>query len=123
LYKIKFYEDKQGNKPARDYIKDLYSKTDKNNRIRANKLRQYIKYLRTSGTFVGEPVVKHIEGDIWELRPAKDRVFFVVYHKGIFVFLHAFTKKTQKTPEKELERAREEYRDLLERGFRSDDGK
>lgn len=111
MYKIVFYEDNQGKKPAREYLKALKKKKDKASRIKADKITQYLHYLRTDGTFIGQPIVKHIEGDIWELRPAKDRIFFVVYHKGVFVLLHAFTKKTAKTPEKELERARAEYRD------------
>jgi len=121
LYKIVFYEDNQGKKPAREYLKALKKKKDKASRIKADKITQYLHYLRTDGTFIGQPIVKHIEGDIWELRPAKDRIFFVVYHKGVFVLLHAFTKKTAKTPEKELERARAEYRDLMERGLGKND--
>ncbi|MBP3723242.1 MAG: type II toxin-antitoxin system RelE/ParE family toxin [Selenomonadaceae bacterium] len=121
MYKIVFYEDNQGKKPAREYLKALKKKKDKASRIKADKITQYLHYLRTDGTFIGQPVVKHIEGDIWELRPAKDRIFFVVYHKGVFVLLHAFTKKTAKTPEKELERARAEYRDLMERGLGKND--
>ena len=121
MYKIEFYEDKGGNKPARDYIKALQKKKDKNSRIKADRITQYLRYLQENGTFIGQPIVKHIEGDIWELRPAKDRIFFVVYVEGVFVLLHAFTKKTAKTHEKELERARAEYKDLLERGLNKDD--
>jgi len=121
LYKIEFYEDKDGNKPARDYIKALKKKKDKDSRIKVDKITQYLHYLRTNGTFIGQPIVKHIEGEIWELRPAKDRIFFVVYQAGVFVLLHAFTKRTQKTPEKELERARTEYKDLMKRGLNNDD--
>lgn len=117
MYKIDFYEDKDGNKPARDYLKALRKKKDKNSRIKSDRITQYLRYLQENGTFIGQPVVKHIEGDIWELRPDKDRVFFVVYQKGVFVLLHAFTKKTAKTPDKELERARAEYKDLMERGL------
>ncbi|MBO6179153.1 MAG: type II toxin-antitoxin system RelE/ParE family toxin [Selenomonadaceae bacterium] len=121
MYKIEFYEDKDGNKPAQDYLRALKKKKDKDSRVKADRITQYLHYLRTKGTFIGQPIVKHIEGDIWELRPAKDRIFFVVFHEGVFVLLHAFTKKTQKTPEKELERARTEYKDLLERGLKKYD--
>ena len=121
LYKIKFYEDNNGNKPVEKYLKELGNKKDKSSRIKYHKIIQYLDYLKEKGTFAGNPIVKHIEGDIWELRPDKERIFFVVYHKGVFVLLHAFTKKTAKTPEKELERARAEYKDLMERGFEKDE--
>ena len=121
MYQIEFYEDKDGNKPARDYIKSLKKKKDKNSRIKVDRITQYLRYLQENGTFIGKPIVKHIEDNIWELRPDKDRIFFVVYLEGVFVLLHAFTKKKQKTPEKELERARAEYKDLLERGLKNND--
>ena len=121
MYQIEFYEDKDGNKPARDYIKSLKKKKDKNSRIKVDRITQYLRYLQENGTFIGQPIVKHIENNIWELRPDKDRIFFVVYLEGVFVLLHAFTKKKQKTPEKELERARAEYKDLLERGLKNND--
>jgi phage-related protein len=63
----------------------------------------------------GEPFVKHIDGDIWELRPLKDRFFFVAWYNGSFVVLHQFTKKTKKTPRSEIEKAQREYYDLKER--------
>lgn len=121
MYKIEFYEDRDGNKPVREYLKTLQKKKDKQSRIKYNKIVKYLNYLKEKGTFAGNPIVKHIEKDIWELRPDKERIFFVVYVEGVFVLLHAFTKKTQKTPEKELERARAEYRDLLERGLGNND--
>ena len=39
------------------------------------------------------------------------------WHNGGFVLLHAFEKKTQKTPEREKDRARRELADLKERGM------
>ena len=35
---------------------------------------------------------------------------------GSYVLLHHFIKKTQKTPSKEIEKAKRELADLLERG-------
>ncbi len=28
------------------------------------------------GTAAGEPYVKHLDGEIWELRPLRDRILF-----------------------------------------------
>lgn len=63
------------------------------------------------------PYIKHIEGDIWELRPLKDRIFFVAWYNGSYVLLHQFRKETQKTPTREIEKAKREYEDLKERGL------
>lgn len=50
MYKIVFYEDNQGKKPAREYLKALKKKKDKASRIKADKITQYLHYLRTDGT-------------------------------------------------------------------------
>ena len=120
MYEVRFYKDKDGNRPVLSYLKALLGKKDKDSRIRARKIQEYINILREYGTFVGEPVVKHIEGDLWELRPARDRILFVAWHKNGYILLHVFEKHTQKTPEREKKKAREEYMDLKERGLEND---
>lgn len=75
----------------------------------------YLDTLAQYGTRIGQPVVKHIEGSIWELRPLKNRIFFFYWKDNKFVLLHNFIKKTQKTPPKELEQARLKLKDFLER--------
>ena len=61
------------------------------------------------------PVTRHLDGDIWELRPLNNRIFYAYYKDGKFILLHHFVKKTQKTPKKELEQAIRNYNDYLER--------
>jgi phage-related protein len=61
--------------------------------------------LETYGTRVGEPVVKHIDGDIWEIRPGDDRIFFACWKDNRFILLHQYTKKSQKAPRREIETA------------------
>lgn len=60
--------------------------------------------------------MKHLEGKLWELRPLRDRILFVGWVGGDYVLLHVFMKKTQKTPVREIEKARRELEDLIERG-------
>ena len=47
--------------------------------------------------------MKHLEGDIWELRPLRDRILFAAWVGDSFVLLHHFVKKTQKTPQREID--------------------
>ena len=57
-----------------------------------------------------------IEGtDLWELRPLRDRFFFVYWKDDTFVLLHHFMKQTQKTPLREIEAAQRKLKDFLER--------
>lgn len=117
MHKIYFYKDRKGNEPVAEYINALVKKTDKDSRIKLNKINDYIETLKHYGTHAGEPYMKHIDGEIWELRPLRDRIFFAAWTEGGFVLLHHFMKKTQKTPAKEIEKAKRELADLIERGI------
>ncbi len=117
MHQIYFYKDKNGKQPVADYLEKLANKHDKDSRIKLNKIRDYVHALSQYGTQLGEPYIKHIEGEIWELRPLRDRIFFVGWTGGSFVLLHQFMKKTQKTPTREIAQAKRELADLKERGL------
>ena len=116
MYAIHFYSDRSGNEPVLDYLRELSERSDKDSRIKFNKINDYIEALAQYGTLVGEPYVKHLGGEIWELRPIRDRILFVAWHDGGFVLLHTFVKKTQKTPAREISKAKRELADMIERG-------
>ena len=115
MYDVRFYVDKRGREPVAEYMKDLAKRKDKDSKIRLKKIRECLQALQEKGTFAGEPYMKHIEGEIWELRPASDRIFFAAWIGNCFVLLHYFVKKTQKTPRQEIEKAKRELEDLRER--------
>lgn len=115
MHPIYFYKDRNGNEPVKEYLQELANKNDKDSRIKLNKIRDYVKALNLYGKKLGEPYIKHLDGDIWELRPLRDRILFVAWHDGGFVLLHQFMKKTQKTPAREIEQAKRELADLIER--------
>lgn len=76
--------------------------------------------MRRYGTFVGEPIVKHITDKIWELRPLSDRIFFFYWTDDTYVLLHHFVKKSNKTPNKEIKKAENNLKDFLERNDNND---
>ena len=94
MYSIYFYEDRKGNSPVLDYLNELASKKDKDSRIKLTKIRDYVKALSINGKALGEPYIKHIEGEIWELRPLRDRILFVAWNGNSFILLHQFVKET-----------------------------
>ncbi|MBQ7573537.1 MAG: type II toxin-antitoxin system RelE/ParE family toxin [Clostridia bacterium] len=116
MYSIHFYKDKNGKEPLKEYLAELGKKTDKNSRINFNKIREYIKILSEYGTKAGEPFVKHLSGEIWELRPIRNRILFFAYDGNRFILLSHFVKKTQKTPKHEIEKAKNLIREYKERG-------
>lgn len=117
MHEIYFYRDKKGNQPVLEYILQLTQKKDKDSRIKLNKIQDYIGVLKNYGVAEGEPYVKYLGDDIWELRPLRDRIFFAAWVDGSYVLLHHFMKKTQRTPTKEIEQAKRELADLRGRGF------
>ena len=116
MYDIYFYADVNGIEPITEFIKELQQQNGKDARIRANKVNDYIQILSLFGKAAGEPYIKHLDGDIWELRPTRDRVLFAGWTDNGFVLLHHFMKKTQKTPKREIEQAKRELADWIERG-------
>lgn len=114
MYEIHFYKDKNGKAPVKEYIAALASKKDKDSRIKLTKIRDYVKALSEYGTQIGEPYIKHLDGDIWELRPLRDRILFAAWNGSGFVLLHVFMKQTQKTPPREIDRAKRNLADYQE---------
>lgn len=105
MHNVYFYSDKNGNEPVAEYIAKLARKNNKDSRIKLNKIRDYISILSEHGTQAGEPFIKHLDGEIWELRPLRDRILFVAWVNGSYVLLHQFMKKTQKTPAREIKKS------------------
>lgn len=117
MFEIIFYHDKNGKSDILDYLDNLNqnSATSKDARINHTKILTYLSALAHYGTRIGQPTVKHIEGNIWELRPLNNRIFFFYWQDNKFVLLHHFIKKSQKTPQKEIEQARLKLKDFIER--------
>lgn len=65
-----------------------------------------MRMLEERGLTLGEPYIKHIDGDIWELRPLRDRILFATWENNKFIILNQFIKTTQKTPKREIEKAK-----------------
>lgn len=116
MYEIHFYKDRNGKEPVKEYIAGLASRKDKNSRIKLNKIMDYIKVLSEYGRQAGEPYIKHLDDDIWELRPLRDRILFAAWNGKGFVLLHVFMKQTQKTPRREIEMAKKKFTEYQERG-------
>ena len=115
MFNIIFYKDKRGNEPVKEYIQSLFIKDNKDNIIKRGKIRDYLETLQEYETRAGEPYVKHLDGDIWELRPLRDRILFFAYINNTIVLLSYFKKKTQKTPKREIEKAKKYMKDFIER--------
>ena len=105
---VAFWNSATGREPVREFLQGLSKKDQK-------RLGDDIRQLQF-GWPVGMPLVRKLNNSIWELRtslPSKReaRVFFSTDGKTL-VLLHAFIKKTQKTPQTELALARQRLKDI-----------
>lgn len=117
MFNIEFYSDSNGVSELWDFLNDLKKRalTSKDARVQHKQIVQYIQLLEDHGTRLGENIAKHLDEDIWELRPGNNRVLFFYYKDNTFVLLHHFRKKTKKTPKREISRAKFERDDWIRR--------
>lgn len=115
MFIIYFYENDKGKSEVLDYLDSLRKNKSKENIIKLNKIIAYLDALEKHGLALGEPYIKKIDSDIWELRPLKDRLLFASFCGGKFIILTHFIKKTQKTPISEINKAKRFFKNYIER--------
>ena len=106
MYEIEFYEKENGESDVWNFLEELREKSNssKDSRIQYKQLMLHIQLLQNNGTRLPNNITKHIEEDIWELRPGNNRVFYFYCCNDTFV---------QKTPKREIEKAKSERDDYL----------
>ena len=115
MYNIEFYENSSGKSELWNFLESLRQKsqTSKDARIQCKQILFYIELLSNNGLNLNENITKHLCDDIWELRPGNNRVLYFFVKDNTFVLLHHFRKKSQKTPRREIEKAKLERNDYL----------
>ena len=116
VFELEFYMKENGKIPVQDFLYSL------NPKLRAKAFSD-IELLKKLGNELKEPYVKPLKGKnnkgMYELRIkfSSDiaRIFYFTYYKNKFVLLHGFIKKTMKTPEKEINKARKYMEDYKRR--------
>lgn len=85
-------------------VEDFLHKLDDNELA---KVLRHIELLEEFGNKLGMPHSRHLADGLLELRirGTRELRIFYCFHKRKAILLHAFVKKTQKTPEKEITRA------------------
>lgn len=116
-YNIIFYEKENGESQVWNFLEELRKKTatSKDARIQYKQATLYIELLQINGTRLPDSITKHIEENIWELRPGNNRIFYFFCDENNFILLHSFRKRTQRTPKREIEKAKSERDDYLSR--------
>lgn len=109
---IKFYEDQTGRVPVKEFLDGLDIK------MRQKMLRS-IQALQDMGMSLRMPLSESLEDGIFELRAksgtniSRVMYFFIIGNRAVLT--HGFIKKTQKTPRRELQRAKDIRADYFRR--------
>ncbi|MBQ7241536.1 MAG: type II toxin-antitoxin system RelE/ParE family toxin [Firmicutes bacterium] len=115
MFDIILYRSPSGREPVREALIKLSKRKDKESKASLAKINDYVKALGENGKALGEPYIKHLKGEIWELRPLKNRILFFGYDGNKIILLSYFVKTTRKTPKSEIEKAEKRMKDYLER--------
>lgn len=105
-WSVIFYVEENGRQPVREFLERLDIRTQA-------RFDWSIEQLRERHTQARDPLVRHLEGPIWELRRESDgniyRLLSAFLPGRRILFPHGFQKKTQKTPRREIETARARF--------------
>ncbi len=111
-FEILFYAKANGEEPAKDFILQQDSK------MKA-KLLRIIETMACNGNVLGEPYTKCLTDGIYEIRAKHSsditRVLYFFESGGRIVLTNGFVKKTDKTPRREIEKARKYRNDYRRR--------
>lgn len=104
---IYFFKTARGTFPVKEFIKMQKQST-------ILKITRTIEYLETGGPFLKPPYSKKIQPNLYELRIQGKEAIRIFYARigDAYYLLHAFKKKTLKTPRKEIEIALDRLKEL-----------
>lgn len=102
ILNVSFFITNSDNEPVRDWLKEM----DHDDR---KTIGEDIKLVQFRWP-LGMPLVRKMEAGLWEVRSKLStgniaRTFFTVNNSEM-ILLHGFIKKSQKTPQKEIDLAR-----------------
>ena len=106
-WKVNFFQTARGNYPVQEFIEQQDKATQ-------TKIAHSVRLLIDYGPFLKPPDIKKLQDKLYELRiPGKSaiRIFYTITG-GKYYLLHAFKKKTQKTPIRELKVAIDRIREI-----------
>ncbi len=105
---VKFFQTARGDYPVKEFIKGQDETT-------YAKILHSILLLENHGAYLKPPYIKKLQNKLYELRISGKnaiRIFYTI-HNNRFYLIHAFKKKSQKTPVRELKVAIDRIKELI----------
>jgi phage-related protein len=112
MYDIVYYTNARGDSPVEEFVNAMPEKQQR-------KVAAFLELLAQEGPRLRRPYADHVKGDLRELRMQFGRNEYRVFHFFVYgervVLVHAFAKKSQKLPDREIETAEERMMDFKKR--------
>jgi phage-related protein len=107
-YLVEFYSTPRGEKPVEEFIKSQDKAT-------ISKYSRLAVLLAEYGPFLNMPYSRKLSNNLYELRSKGDTKIRIIYtyFNQKYILLHAFKKKTKKTPAKEINLAQKRQLTLI----------
>jgi len=109
---IRYWRNQSGKAPVEGYIDDVDNKEER------AEILSTLNGIQHYGTDAVGVDFRQIEGKLWELKIRvygnQHRIFYVVLRGHEMILLHAYLKKTPRTPVREIEIARQRMKQLKE---------
>ena len=109
---VEFYRKENGRIPVEEFLDELPMK-------HREKAIRSLMLLEEFGKLLGEPYIKYMGDDIFELRIkfAKDisRIFYFFWSEKKIILTNGFVKKSKKTLKSELNKAKKYKEDYMRR--------
>lgn len=111
-WSVVFYVEDSGSIPVEEFLNKLDNKAQA-------RFIDSIERLRQRNIQAREPLVRHLQGKLWELREESHgniyRIIYFFFTGRRIVLLHGFQKKTQSTPSREIKVAARRMLKFLQR--------
>ena len=107
-WKVVYYQTKSGRYPVKEFLFEQDQTTH-------TRIRHSISLLGQKGPFLKPPYMKKLQPSLYELR-VKSQVSIRIFYspkRNTYFLLHAFKKKTQKTPKHELRTAIDRVKEII----------
>ncbi|OGH12414.1 MAG: hypothetical protein A2857_02060 [Candidatus Levybacteria bacterium RIFCSPHIGHO2_01_FULL_36_15] len=107
-WKVLFFQTARGDYPVQNFIDEQDMPTQ-------TKIASAIRLLIDYGPYLKPPYIKKLQDKLYELRISGKiavRIFYTIT-QGEYYLLHAFKKKSQKTPSTELKTALDRMKEIV----------
>lgn len=109
---VNYWRNSSGRTPVEKYIDEIDSIEER------AEILSCLSGIQTYGTDAIGVEFRQIEGKLWELKIRthgnQHRIFYIVLKGSEMILLHAFLKKTARTPHNEIETAKQRLKQLME---------